>query len=62
MSELYKAIDRMDGIIKALKISNQERQIIIDDLVESAVEKDKKLSTANHRVKELEGILTEIDK
>jgi len=62
MNDLYKAIDKMDGIIKALKISNQERQIIIDDLVAAAVEKDNKLSIANLRIKELKRILNIVDK
>ena len=44
MVELYKQLDEKDEVILALKISNHERQVIIDDLIAGEVEKDKKIA------------------
>lgn len=43
MNKLYKKLDDMEGIIKVLKVVNQEREIVIGNLIVAAVEKDEKI-------------------
>jgi len=56
MIELYEKIDEMEGIIKVLKVVNQEREIVIGNLVAAAVEKDKKIEELKLRIETLEGV------
>jgi len=48
-------MDEKDGIIEALKISNNERQKIIDDMIQEIIEKEK----INERLRRRVNCLTE---
>lgn len=51
-----------NNIVNALKIANQERQIIIDDLVREGVEKDGKITELERYILMLERAIFNIAK
>ena len=50
-------MDELHGVIEALKISNQERQNLIDKLLKEGIEKDKKIKTIEQQLSGAEYIV-----
>lgn len=62
MGGMFKDLSEIMEIIAALKSSNQERQIIIDNMVESSVGKDDEIRRLITRVRWLEDQLPGVRK
>ena len=50
MEKMFKDLSEVDGVIEALRISNQELTKLIDDLITKSVKKDNKIKTLEQQL------------
>jgi len=53
MENLWLIINEQKGVIEALKVSHQEKQVLIDDLLQHGFEQNRKICALEKQIERL---------